>query len=137
MSTTPKKSLRDLGSFEDIIDQRREAIGVKEGTTVKVPGFGKTWEVAVPGLQEDNWNDAWADLHQDLAEGLVSMSAYRTEMAGLVLGDQADDFIAECQKVKQDAAALLNGILEKINEDQSENPTRRNSRNTRGRAKRR
>ena len=131
------KSIRDLGSFEDIIDQRRESLGVKDGTTVDVPGFGKTWTIAVPGLQTSEWNDQWSELYADLGENLISMADYRQQLAEMTLGDQADDFLAACEKAGQDGAALLNGILEKIREDAAENPTRRNSRNSRGRAKRR
>lgn len=134
---TSQKNIRDLGSFEDIVEQRREALGVKDGTTVKVPGFGREWEIAVPGLQDSTWNDAWSDLHIDMNDGLVAMADFRREVTEMILGDQAEDFIAECDKIGQDPSALLNDVLAKIREDSQENPTRRNSRNGRGRAKRR
>ncbi|MDO5501040.1 MAG: hypothetical protein Q4F67_15300 [Propionibacteriaceae bacterium] len=130
------KNMRDLGSFEDIIAQRKEATG-GDGTTFAFPGFGRDWNIAAPGLQDEEWNERWADLHTDLRDGLVTLAQYREELADLTLGEQADDFLAECRKAKLDAAQLIPAALDRFSEDAKANPTRQNSRSTRRRSKQR
>ena len=54
-----------------------------------------------------------------------------------MLGDQAEDFTAAADKAGVDPVVLLRWALEKISEEQAKNPSRRNSPNTRARAKQR
>ena len=130
------KNLRDLGSFDEIIAQRRDAVGA-DGRTVAIEGFGKPWQVAAPNLQSADWNDRFQDLVNDVADNIISTADYRVELADLMLGDQAGDFIAAAEKEGVDPLTLLNWALQKIADDAEANPTRPNSRNTRPRAKRR
>lgn len=131
-----KTNLRDLSSFDELIAQRRDAVG-SDGKTVPIEGFGTTWQVASPTLQDADWNDRFLDLVDDAAEGLVSTADYRTELADLLLGEQAADFCAAAEKAGVDPLMLLNWALEKIAGDAVENPTQKSSRSTRARAKRR
>ena len=130
------KNLRDLGSFDELIAQRRDAVGT-DGRTVPIEGFGHTWQVAVPTLQSSEWNDRFQDLVDDVAEGVVSTADYRQELADLLLGEQAEAFTTAAEKEGVDPIMLLNWALRKITDDAVENPTRPSSRNTRPRAKRR
>lgn len=130
------KNLRDLASFDDLIAQRRDAIGA-DGRTVPFEGFGTTWQLAAPNLQSSEWNDRFQDLIEDASDGVISTADYRREMADLLLGGKADDFIAAAEKEGVDPLMLLNWAIEKMADDSLENPTRPSSRNTRPRAKRR
>lgn len=130
------KKLRDLGSFDELIAQRRDAVGA-DGRTVPIEGFGKTWQIAAPNLQSAEWNDRFQDLVDDVADNVISTTDYRAELADLMLGDQASDFIAAAEKEGVDPLTLLNWALVKVSEDETANPTRPNSRSTRPRAKRR
>lgn len=136
MASPNTKKLRDLGSFDDLIAQRSEAIGA-DGGTVTFPGFGKEWQVAAPGLQTAEWNDRLNELQEDVEAELISFAQFRDEFCELMLGDQADDFSAAAEKAGVDPVVLLRWALEKIAEEQAANPSQRNSPNTRGRAKRR
>ena len=131
-----KKNLRDLASFDELIAQRREAVG-GDGKTVPIEGFGKTWHVASPGLQDAAWNDRFMDLAEDAADGVISTADYRTELADLLLGDQADAFIAAADKEGLDPLFMLNWAVEKIAGDAVANPSRPSLRTSRPRAKRR
>lgn len=133
--TAPKK-IRDLGSFDDLIAQRREAVG-GEGKTFPMAGFGKEWHIAAPSLQSAEWNDQLSELRNDMAEGLITQTVFRAELLDLCLGEQAEEFAAECDKIGIDPATLVTEAMQIFNEDQEENPTRRNSRSTRRRQKRR
>lgn len=130
------KNLRDLASFDDLIAQRRDAIGA-DGRTVPFEGFGTTWQLAAPNLQSSEWNDRFQDLIEDASDGVISTADYRREMADLLLGDKAGDFIAAAEKEGVDPLMLLNWAVQKMADDSLENPTRPSSRNTRPRAKRR
>ncbi|APT92693.1 hypothetical protein CPHO_07065 [Corynebacterium phocae] len=130
------KKIRDLGSFEDLIAQRRDALGA-DGKTVTFPGFGKDWEVAAPGLQSAEWNDDFSALNQDYKDELLSFADFRAEFCSMILGEQAEDFSAACDKAGVDPVTLLNWALESIQKDVAENPTRRTSATTRQRARRR
>ena len=130
------KNLRDLDSFDELIAQRADAIGA-DGKTVPIEGFGKTWQLNAPGLQSAEWNDRFQELSSDFADGVVSTADFRTELADLLLGDQADEFCAAADKVGFDPLTLLNWAVDKIAASMSENPTRKNSRATQKRAKRR
>lgn len=130
------KNLRDLASFDDLIAQRRDAIGA-DGRTVPFEGFGTTWQLAAPNLQSSEWNDRFQDLIEDASDGVISTADYRREMADLLLGDKADDFITAAEKEGVDPLMLLNWAVQKMADDSQENPTRPSSRNTRPRAKRR
>lgn len=130
------KNLRDLASFDDLIAQRRDAIGA-DGRTVPFEGFGTTWQLAAPNLQSSEWNDRFQDLIEDASDGVISTADYRREMADLLLGDKADDFITAAEKEGVDPLMLLNWAVQKMADDSRENPTRPSSRNTRPRAKRR
>ncbi|MCT1450647.1 hypothetical protein [Corynebacterium sp. p3-SID1194] len=136
MASANTKKLRDLGSFDDLIAQRSEAIGA-DGGTVTIPGFGKDWQVAAPGLQSAEWNDRLNTLQEDVEDELITFSQFRTEFCELMLGDQAEDFTAAADKAGVDPVVLLRWALEKIGEEQAKNPSRRNSPNTRARAKQR
>ena len=130
------KNLRDLASFDDLIAQRRDAIGA-DGRTVPFEGFGTTWQLAAPNLQSSEWNDRFQNLIEDASDGVISTADYRREMADLLLGDKADDFITAAEKEGVDPLMLLNWAVQKMADDSQENPTRPSSRNTRPRAKRR
>ena len=136
MASANTKKLRDLGSFDDLIAQRSEAIGA-DGGTVTIPGFGKDWTLAAPGLQSAEWNDRLNALEEDMDADLIAFPDFRREFCELMLGDQADDFTAAADKAGVDPVVLLQWALQKISEDQSKNPTRRNLPSTRARAKQR
>lgn len=136
MASANTKKLRDLGSFDDLIAQRSEAIGA-DGGTVTIPGFGKEWQVAAPGLQPAEWNDRLNTLQEDVEDELITFAQFRSEFCELMLGDQADEFTAAADKAGVDPVVLLRWALEKISEEQAKNPSRRNSPNTRARVKQR
>ena len=130
------ESLRNLGSFDDFIAQRRDAVGA-DGSTVPIDGFGRVWHIAVPNLQPSDWNDEFQDLVEDATEGFISTSDYRNEISRLLLGDQADDFKTAADEAGVDPLTLLNWFMQEMAEETSVNPTRKNSSGGRKRAKRR
>lgn len=130
------KNIRDLGSFDDLIAQRAEAIGA-DGRTVTIDGFGKKWNLAAPNLQPAEWNDQFTELTNDFSEGVVSTADFREELGDLLLADQKEAFFTEADKAGVDPLLLMNWAIQKMAEDVAANPTQRNSRSTPKRAKRR
>lgn len=130
------KNIRDLGSFDELIAQRAEAIGA-DGKTVPVEGFGKTWHINAPNLQPAAWNDQFNELTADFSDGLVSTAGFREELGELLLADQKDEFFAAADKAGTDPLMLLNWVIQKMADDVAANPIRPSSRSTRKPAKRR
>lgn len=136
MSEPNSKNLQDLKGFDALIAKRAEVAG-GDGTTFPVPGFGKTWHLVAPDLADTDWTDDFYELQADFSDGAISVQDYRTELVELFLGDQAEAFTAECEKVEQDPMKLVNLVVAEYSQERQENPTRSRSRNTRKRAKRR
>lgn len=130
------KDIRNLGSFDDMIAQRAEAIGA-DGRTVTIDGFGKKWNISAPNLQSAEWNDQFTELTSDFADGYASSADLREGLGELLLADQKEAFFAEADKAGVDPLLLMNWAVTKMAEDVEANPTRRNSRSTPKRAKRR
>lgn len=135
MSEKTNKNLQELKGFDALIAKRAESVG-GDGTTFPVPGFGKTWHLVAPDLADTEWTDAFHDLQGDFTDRVISVQDYRAELVDLFLGDQAEDFTAECEKVGQDPMKLVNWAVDEYSQERQENPTRSRSRNTRRRAKR-
>lgn len=126
--------------FDAMIAQRAEAVG-GDGTTFPITGFGRTWYLKSPSLASAEWKDNFSELSADLTEGHISSAVFRDEMLDMVLGDQAEDFADACDQVLDgqgiDPIDLINEAMREHQEKLAKNPSRGNSRNIRGRAKRR
>lgn len=134
------QDITQLEGFDAFIEKRKEAVG-GEGNTFKIPGFGREWDIIAPDLAGPDWIDSFDALSQDIADGLITTAQHREEFCELLLGDQAEDFLAACATANDgkgiNAVGLLNWALSKYREQREENPTQGRSRAIRRRAKRR
>lgn len=125
-------------SFDDMIAQRAEAVGIEDGSKFAQEGFGRTWYIQAPDLADTAWVDEMSALNEDFAEGEITPAEFRTEFTDLMLGDQAEDFRVACDERGVNPINLLNWAMQNYRDAQGKaDRSRRNSQRTRARAKRR
>ncbi|MCY1656368.1 hypothetical protein OVA21_03920 [Dietzia sp. SL131] len=116
--------------IDAMLAKREEVVGSAD----RFPfiALGETWWCIDPRLADDSLQYDLEDLRDDLDDGEIDSSEFRTALIDLYLGDeQGEKFRATGGQMKH-----INAALEAYADTQAD-PTRRSSRATRRRANRR
>lgn len=125
-------------SFDEMIAQRSEAVGIEDGSKFAQEGFGRTWYIQAPDLADAEWVDELSALHDDFSDGEITSAEFRADFTELMLGDQAEEFRTACDERGVNPVNLINWALQNYREAQGKaDRSRRNSQRVRARAKRR
>lgn len=118
-------------NLDDLLAKRREVVGSDRGFPVTFGG--REFFLVAPELASAEWNDRWAAIQDDIADDVISSSSAREELASLILGDQADDFLTAAAENGIDPVIVISMALREHSEDVKKIRARRNSRPTRRR----
>ncbi|MGY0887118.1 hypothetical protein ACW675_07185 [Corynebacterium aurimucosum] len=122
-------------NLDALLEKRREVVG--DAHTFPVEFAGITFHFIAPELASSEWNDRHTALRDDIQDGFISTSDARTEMADLVLGDQAAAFIEKANEAGVDPLSLIGWALQDHAEYVGKIRSRENSNRSQRRAKRR
>lgn len=118
-------------NLDALLAKRREVLGSDH--TFPVEFAGETFQFIAPELATKEWNEDWTSLREDAADGIVSAAVQREETLRLVLGGQADDFVAAAEAAGIDPLTLVGWAME----DHAEYVGKTRSRQSSNRAQRR
>lgn len=122
-------------NLDALLAKRREVVG--DDHSFPVEFAGTTFHFVAPELASTEWNDRHTALRDDAEDGLISTDDLRAEMADLILGDEAADFIEKADEAGIDPLTLIGWAMRDHAEHVGKIQSRENSNRSQRRARRR